>query len=718
MGSDLASVLTIGLVGPDGKTKATTPVTVQAAVYPQAPNGPAGSALVVFPTPVALPAVLAGPIVRKTTTREVCIWICLSNPSRVDLSIYVDPGQPAIMTATTSTMPFGAYLHVALMRAGVDTSGGGLPEDTLIYYDMKFTATENPFLGEVAFHQSELTYGGAPFPAFVIASEKAPIILLQGSCRRIHSPGADAMKSADQYFAANADASKRPQQFLLTGDQIYADDLAPEVLALGKTLGKLLIGFDEVIPIRRHSNEPASTIAPGPEGFNRGGLVRSEGFTSDADSCVAHAMSFAEYVTLYLLAWSNDVWTFAKTNFAFLTGGGSLPDFKLTPAEAQRVMANVPTYMMCDDHEVTDDWNIDAKFRQNSTNSLLLRRILLNALSAYWLFQAWGNDPKTFGFFAPDLMERIRTSSPLDQYDLEDNIINHHVWAFVTPAPARVIMMDTRTRRVLHSYPNGPGLMNQGALSELGSFVADTPADRPVIIASPPPVFGFQGMEALQGAAGAMSESLFYQLDYEFWGADANCFLSFLKTVSDHAPTRYDGNRKRNVARIVIFAGDVHYSYTTSVGYIVDQPKVNPNFVEALHFTSSGIKNRVIDTKDGTRVMGVAKTFNESQQDIKGVWKDGVFFQSSEPTYTDPGTAAMESLLMRSQESKINVRIWCSGQAMSGQAVVNQNSVGVFIFQRPSTPQGDATVTCIALSTGGQFTTHGTWSSLMTGVQI
>ncbi len=28
----------------------------------------------------------------------------------------------------------------------------------------------------------------------------------------------------------------------------------------------------------------------------------------------------------------------------------------------RRLLANVPTYMICDDHEITDDWNIDRKW--------------------------------------------------------------------------------------------------------------------------------------------------------------------------------------------------------------------------------------------------------------------------------------------------------------------------------------------------------------------
>ena len=59
----------------------------------------------------------------------------------------------------------------------------------------------------------------------------------------------------------------------------------------------------------------------------------------------------------------------------------------------RRALANVPTYMVFDDHDVTDDWNISRAWRDQVYTSPLGRRIVTGALAAYALFQDWGNDP-------------------------------------------------------------------------------------------------------------------------------------------------------------------------------------------------------------------------------------------------------------------------------------------------------------------------------------
>jgi len=59
----------------------------------------------------------------------------------------------------------------------------------------------------------------------------------------------------------------------------------------------------------------------------------------------------------------------------------------------RRALANVPTYMIFDDHDVTDDWNLTARWRDRVRASPAGRRIVANALAAYWAFQGWGNDP-------------------------------------------------------------------------------------------------------------------------------------------------------------------------------------------------------------------------------------------------------------------------------------------------------------------------------------
>lgn len=56
-------------------------------------------------------------------------------------------------------------------------------------------------------------------------------------------------------------------------------------------------------------------------------------------------------------------------------------------------MANTPTYMIFDDHDVTDDWNLSVKWKEDVKAFKLGKRIVANAVGAYWLCQGFGNNP-------------------------------------------------------------------------------------------------------------------------------------------------------------------------------------------------------------------------------------------------------------------------------------------------------------------------------------
>ncbi len=62
----------------------------------------------------------------------------------------------------------------------------------------------------------------------------------------------------------------------------------------------------------------------------------------------------------------------------------------------QRVLANVPTYMILDDHDLTDDFFLSPIWRRRVLGSALGQVILTNGMLAYALFQDWGNDPRRY----------------------------------------------------------------------------------------------------------------------------------------------------------------------------------------------------------------------------------------------------------------------------------------------------------------------------------
>src|SRR5438093_10987318 len=74
--------------------------------------------------------------------------------------------------------------------------------------------------------------------------------LAHTSCRRSNAPGYDALAWLDERIKESfTDADNRPQQLFLTGDQIYADDVAACMLPMLSGLAADVIGGTERLPV-------------------------------------------------------------------------------------------------------------------------------------------------------------------------------------------------------------------------------------------------------------------------------------------------------------------------------------------------------------------------------------------------------------------------------------------------------------------------------------
>jgi len=131
-------------------------------------------------------------------------------------------------------------------------------------------------------------------------------------------------------------------------------------------------------------------------------------------------------------------------------------------------MANVATYMVFDDHDVTDDWNLNKKWVNRVYSKAFGRHIVRNAVMAYGVFQGWGNDPVVFesgknnellaeiarmhgGEEPPGEdpiprgpIQRIDTLCGVSGADFKQQA----VWNYTVRSPkTQVIVLDTRTSR-------------------------------------------------------------------------------------------------------------------------------------------------------------------------------------------------------------------------------------------------------------------------------
>ncbi len=203
-------------------------------------------------------------------------------------------------------------------------------------------------------------------------------------------------------------------------------------------------------------------------------------------------------------------------------------------------MANVPTYMMFDDHEVTDDWFLDADWRNAVLATPLGKRVITNGLLAYFLCQGWGNDPAVFDLPFVEAAQQL-----LDNRDQHVEFLLNHNWSYLAPTQPPALVMDTRTQR------SGVGtqmqLLNDAAFTRLGELLdqADRAPDQPLFVVSPAPVFGLPVMEGMQRMFAPLLGHK--TLDFEGWFADA--FTRLLQFFPQH-----------NVREVVFLSGDIHYA--------------------------------------------------------------------------------------------------------------------------------------------------------------
>ncbi|GGX87546.1 hypothetical protein GCM10007160_13810 [Litchfieldella qijiaojingensis] len=553
-----------------------------------------------------LPAVLVGPILRRVSPDRIVMWLVGSRPLSLHLTLMPEDGSPShelrLDDASCRCLAVGCHAHVHLIDVGLDSP---LPQDVRVDYDLALLDETSQYVS-IADWGAHLRYDGAALPGFVIASRLGS--LLHGSCRKPHHPGGDGLTRADTWLGGRwAEPQERPAWLLMTGDQIYADDVAGPMLAAIHALIRRLGLFDEILEGATVDDSQALYAAP--ESYYRRewllpdiessealrdrffGGVRKPVFTSA--NAHNHLITFAEVMAMYLLVWSPVPWRLidiehpalsAEQASLFAKERAIIDDFVEGLPVVARVMANLPTLMIFDDHDVTDDWNLTAAWEQTAYGHPFSRRIIGNALLAYALCQGWGNDPDRLaepiealaGLLAK--AEGNRCLPPAEQDALIRRLLRFEGWEFVIPSSPRLVVLDTRTRRWRSERRRHrpSGLMDWEALSDLQQALLGEPS---VVIVSPAPMFGVKLIEGIQKLFTLAGKPLL--VDAENWMAHRGA-ASVMLNIFRHSRT--PGN-------YVILSGDVHYSFVYDIH--IRHRREGPRLWQ---ITSSGLKNSFPDT--------------------------------------------------------------------------------------------------------------------------
>ncbi len=655
---------------------------------------------------MAIPLLLAGPIVRRIEPRSVTVWVALSQPGVVRIDLWqgrqkstgpgaVASGDAPIKTGEVETVKLGERLHVALASTARDraaaitffpiapplqpgavysyditlTSGGttiGLREMGLLEDDPPAATNTRHIehVSEDAPRHLALGYEKDWLPSFATwPAQLKDIRIAQVSCRKMNGPGTDAMSWLDPLIEEKLGAPlERIQQLFLTGDQIYSDEVPTCLLPMLHDLSIELMDGAEELPKADGANAEVSLASAPP--MRRAAIVRTNGGFTTSEG-MNHVLTFGEYAALYLLAWSPRVWksladeqrcyehaessggfTLTKLASMFVPKGTTAPTgealkalvkekngpafkeerqrtivFAATVAKVARVLANTPTYMIFDDHDVTDDWNINATWRNRVLTRPLGRAVARNALLAYTFFQAWGSDWRSFHDdlvphgepFPPPVTRpptsnmkllaaaqeylHVRTGRPQDKAEELDKLFG------LTPGAAerakfhydiggsadeasgllyQVRVMDSRTRR---TFPFSTGVAPASLLGDEPASSLDEQLPKAprragtefVLVVASTPVLGpellermlvpaiMQGMDVYRAWAG--EESDFPEGEEGDAGAHYSIAkrtrgAMFADTETWPANERAQHellNRLAMYERVVVLSGDVHY---------------------------------------------------------------------------------------------------------------------------------------------------------------
>ena len=512
----------------------------------------------------------------------------------------------------------GQHLHVALVVARPirldknKASDGGFPTDELLAYDIEVIADDSGKamrlrdLGLLSGANSIIyeDQNSVTLPTFFLRGKDTPLNFLHGSCRKLHGKGEDCLVAADQVISSSfSDLKRRPCALFLTGDQIYADDVAAPLSHYLTRLGIRLLGREEII------NGIPKRLTELQIGERQEIVKAHAGFTSG--SAGNHLLSFGEFAAMYLLAWNAENWP------------DKFPDITSIPKESRnkyrnqitqlekarkdlpavrRLMANIPTYMIFDDHDITDDWNITKEWHENVRKSKCGRQVVANGLAAYWAFQGWGNDPALFSSeFIAMIVGLLGSNGEAQRIAFEDLLWNFRNWTFRAPISPLTIVADCRTQRNYDSFNGPPQLIGSAGFHSILQAVkeADYRKGDSVIIVSPTPVFGFLLLEALQRAAAKLTSV--YKLDLETWFANETGLVTFLSFLMKELRPKH----------CIFLSGDVHYGFTVSAAFALLQKRYGK---EDLHMSITQLNSSALKTTSLVKIAFISEIMGRLRQ--------------------------------------------------------------------------------------------------------
>jgi hypothetical protein len=539
----------------------------------------------------------------------------MREPGKVTLKVF-DPGGNRMLEGTRHTIALGTKLHIVAVTATRQPPAAPLTENVVYRYDLTFAFDDN-LLTNLATATGNASLAYPPFdkPTFCLPPKDInDLRIMHSSCRMPHGNGTDCLPLVGELISQTAATPlQRPHQLLMMGDQIYADDVGASMLIMLADASDVLLGWKENLPVppRYAGLEQANKLPP----YMRRELLNGAKFTSeDLD---AHLMVLGEYLCMYLFAWSPVLWDastvplFADVVAAVRKGLGveHVPPGVLPPGDdierhiknlqsfaggltdVRRVLANVPSYMICDDHEVTDDWNMTLDICVGMYGNPLGRRVIKNGIVAYSLCQHWGNVPEQFaeadaslpGTTLLSLLDKGNAATYETNAAKIDSLVSVHTDVQIKAKGAvfhdpnslifnytieglghQVIVTDTRTWR---SFPRGggeaPDLLSPDQFAAQIEQIQPKTAGRALLVVistNAPPVEPIRSATRHDWIA---NHAQHFPDIHEAWDLPATAFDHLMKSVTERL--QVVGNERKGP--VMLLSGDVHIAFASRLLY-------------------------------------------------------------------------------------------------------------------------------------------------------
>lgn len=617
------------------------------------------------PSPQKPNPIVTGPIVRFVSSNRATVWLEMRKHHSVVLHV-TDGSDPKVKKVSDvfHTTQVGTRFFVMPYIKGLKPS-------TIYKYRIEMADVSADPLSkrprsakQLRRHKKRrvdnLTSAGLMFKETVFRTlpkrGTESLELAFGSCRKWRG-GADSKVGADAmalYAQSLREREPYPHLMLLLGDQIYADDVSPEASKI-------------IEAVRDKSVDVPTSLESISDSRKKGGINKF------------HLLTFTEFGHLYSVAWNEP--------------------------EVRKLLANIPTFMIFDDHEITDDWNISGSWYEQMRRTKGWTSAIVDGLAAYWVYQGWGNidplsvdarqDPRIrimeeherSGKDAlPALRELLRGS--LDDQVFPGNEANRLKWYYDIPTSPPIFVMDARNDRVLHKHGQDKKLVyasrddlivSERQLKWLEVGIAG--AEQQVIVVSGVPyvlpkaltiallmasrpkadptsqsLSNFISVLANQSPANLKAfEGLRRDFDFDQWPAFPKSFYALTNLLN-----KFTGSGRRRRA-FIFLSGDVHFSYAipTLLGW--NKPKL-------FQLVSSPLKNQTSpsDNKHLRELMltdvfvkkNGFKLINRRQTPGKGTDR-GLFtpdFHAINPKFNKPDRLIENGILVGNSMARLMIR--------------------------------------------------------------